>query len=134
MRSVGRDSHAARAPKTITTNHDAGKHGQTAFETPTTWRYALIRIFPAPRPATRHSAHEYSTISGRGRDTRGEVTRTLDDASESWTKANRENAGRSRHEAIETKDVSGNARSDLGVAQDDEQTSERKQLLRKSIN
>ena len=93
MRSVGRDSHAARAPKTITTNHDAGKHGQTAFETLTTWRYALIRIFPAPRPATRHSAHEYSTISGRGRDTRGEVTRTLDDASESWTKANRENAG-----------------------------------------
>ena len=48
---------------------------------------------PGPRPATRHSAHEYFTISGRGRDPRGEVTRTLDDASESWTKANRENAG-----------------------------------------
>ena len=93
MRSVGRDSHAARAPKTITTNHDAGKHGQTAFETPTTWRYALIRIFPAQdqRPDTRRT----STLpfSGRGRDPRGEVTRTLDDASESWTKANRENAG-----------------------------------------
>ena len=78
---------------------------------------------PGPRPANRHSAHEYFTISGRGRDPRGEVTRTLDDASESWTKANRENAGRSRHEAIETKDVGGNARSDLGVAQDDERCS-----------
>ena len=42
--------------------------------------------------------------------------------------------GRSRHEAIETKDVGGNVRSDLGVAQDNERTSERKQLLRKSIN
>ena len=42
--------------------------------------------------------------------------------------------GRSRHEAIETKDVGGNARSDLGVAQDDERTSERKRLLRKRIN
>ena len=37
--------------------------------------------------------HEYLAISGRGRDPRGEVTRTLDDASESGTKANRENAG-----------------------------------------
>ena len=42
--------------------------------------------------------------------------------------------GRSRHEAIKTKDVSGNARSDFGVAQDDEQTSEQKRVLRKSIN
>ena len=40
----------------------------------------------------------------------------------------------SRHEAIETKDVGGNARSDFGVAHDDERTSERKRLLRKSIN
>ena len=42
--------------------------------------------------------------------------------------------GQSRHEAIEIKDVGGNARSDLGVAQDDERTGERKRLLRKSIN
>ena len=48
---------------------------------------------PGSRPATRYSAHEYFTISGRGHDPRGEVTRTLDDASESWTKANCENAG-----------------------------------------
>ena len=48
---------------------------------------------PGSRPATRHLAHEYFTISGCGRDPRGEVTRTLDDASESWTKANRENVG-----------------------------------------
>ena len=48
---------------------------------------------PGPRPATRHSAHEYFTISGRGRDPRGEVTHTLDDTSESWTKANCENTG-----------------------------------------
>ena len=34
--------------------------------------------------------------------------------------------GRSQHEAIETKDVGGNARSDLGVAQDNEWTSEQK--------
>ena len=79
---------------------------------------------PGSRLVTRHLVHEYFAISGRGRDPRGKVTRTLDDASESWTKANRENAGRSRHEAIETKDVGGNARSDLGVAQDDERTSE----------
>ena len=42
--------------------------------------------------------------------------------------------GRSQHEAIETKDVGGNVRSDLGMAQDNEQTSEQKRLLRKSIN
>ena len=48
---------------------------------------------PGSRPATRHLALEYLAISGRGRDPQGEVTRTLDDASESWTKANRENAG-----------------------------------------
>ena len=42
--------------------------------------------------------------------------------------------GQYQHEAIETKDVGGNARSDLGVAQDDERTSEQKRLLRKSIN
>ena len=42
--------------------------------------------------------------------------------------------GQSQHEAIETKDVGGNKRSDLSVAQDDERTSEQKQLLRKSMN
>ena len=42
--------------------------------------------------------------------------------------------GRSQHEAIETKDVGGNARSNLGVAQEDEQTSKQKRLLRESIN
>ena len=42
--------------------------------------------------------------------------------------------GQSRHGAIEAKDVGGNANSDLGVAQDNEQTSEQKRVLRKSIN
>ena len=37
--------------------------------------------------------------------------------------------GWSRHKAIETKDVGGNASSNLGVAQDDERTGEQKQLL-----
>ena len=48
---------------------------------------------PGIGPATRHSAHKYFAISGHDRDPRGEMTRTLDDTSESWTKANRENAG-----------------------------------------
>ena len=50
--------HAAQIPKTITANQDMGKHGQTANETPTTWRYAQIRIFPAQdqRPDTRHTS------------------------------------------------------------------------------
>ena len=93
-----------------------------------------MRIFPAQDQQPDTWCTSPFSISGRGRDPRGEVTRTLDDASESWTKANRENAGGSQHEAFETKDVGGNARSDLGVAQDDEQTSEQKRLLRKSIN
>ena len=41
---------------------------------------------------------------------------------------------RCRHEAIKTKDVGGNTSSNLGMAQDDEWTSERKWVLRKSIN
>ena len=39
-----------------------------------------------------------------------------------------------RHKALETKDVGGNASSDIGVAQDDEQTSKQKWVLRNSIN
>ena len=42
--------------------------------------------------------------------------------------------GWSRHKVIKTKDVGGNTSSDLGMAQDDEQTSEQKWVLRKSIN
>ena len=42
--------------------------------------------------------------------------------------------GRYRHEAIETKDVGGNASSNIGVAQDDEQTSKQKWVLRNSMN
>ena len=39
--------------------------------------------------------------------------------------------GQSQHEASETKDVSGNASSDLSVAQDNEWTGEQKRVLKK---
>ena len=42
--------------------------------------------------------------------------------------------GRSRHEAIETKDVGGNASGDVGVAHNNEQTSRQKQAFWLSIN
>ena len=77
-------------------NNDQSRCGQARLNSIRDTDNLAIRSdsdLPGPRQATRHSAHEYFTISGRGRDPRGEVTRTLDDASESWTKANRENAG-----------------------------------------
>ena len=42
--------------------------------------------------------------------------------------------GQYRHEAIETKDVGGNASGDVGVAHNNEQTSRQKQAFRLSIN
>ena len=42
--------------------------------------------------------------------------------------------GRYRHEDIETKDVSGNASGDVGVARNDEQTSRPKWAFWFSIN
>ena len=42
--------------------------------------------------------------------------------------------GQYRHEAIETKDVGGNASGNIGVAHNNEQTSRRKRATRFSIN
>ena len=86
------------------------------------------------RPATRHSVHMYLTQSGGSSDPQGEMTCTLDDASKVGQRLFVRTQGQSQHEAIETKDVSGNTSSNIGVAHNDERTSKRKQVLRNSIN
>ena len=73
----------------MTANHNVGKHGKQD----TDLAIRLDSDLPGSRPVTRHLVHEYLAISGCGCDPRGKVTCTLDDASKSWTKANRENAG-----------------------------------------